>query len=61
MFIDPDRGDVLETALIVDEQATPFGQNGAVRGVPRHIKRFGDSSDRAMLTDERNETPSQRG
>ena len=48
MLIDPDGGDFVEPAGVIDQHTLALGQHRVVRGVPRHVEPLGDPSDREV-------------
>lgn len=51
VLVDADRGDVVEPAGVVDEDALPLGQDSVVGGVPGDPEPFGDTGDSEVLAD----------
>jgi len=45
VLVDPDHGDAVEPADLVDKDTLALGQDRVVGGVPRHFEAFGDAGD----------------
>lgn len=59
MLIHPDGLDPVEAVRVIDQHTPALGQNGTVRGIPRHPQALGNPGHRQMLTDDPFQRPAQ--
>jgi len=57
VLIDPDHGDAVEAARVVDQDVLALGQDGVVGGVPRDPESFGNAGDGEVLAHDRLQRP----
>ncbi len=50
VLVDPDRSDAVEPVDVVDQNASAFGEDRVIGGVPRDPEPFGDAGDGEVLT-----------
>lgn len=56
----PITGTFSNRARVVDQDALPLGQDGVVRGIPRHAQSLGDPGDRQVPDDQTHQGPAHR-
>lgn len=59
MLIDTDRGDPIGPGGIIDQTTTAFGEDGVVRGAPRHPEPCRNPCDREVIDDNSGQRPLQ--